>query len=61
EQQHQRSNPEAGFSSYKRTTGGLIYHRRKDRRETSGFCKRLLPQSYAFTWLGGFLSQYRFF
>ncbi|MEM3845999.1 MAG: hypothetical protein QXU98_09885 [Candidatus Parvarchaeota archaeon] len=37
-----RNASESGFSSDKRTTGGLIYQRRKDRRETSGFCKGLL-------------------
>ncbi|MEM0134426.1 MAG: hypothetical protein QXU18_04255 [Thermoplasmatales archaeon] len=37
-----RNVSESGFSSDKRTTGGLIYQRRKDRRETSGFCKGLL-------------------
>ena len=37
-----RNASESGFSSDKRTTGGLIYHRRKDRKETSGFCKGLI-------------------
>jgi transposase len=34
---------ESGFSSDKRTTGGSIYQRRKDGKETtSGFCKGLI-------------------
>ena len=37
-----RNASESGFSSDKRTTGGLIFQRRKDRRETSGFCKGLI-------------------
>jgi transposase len=37
-----RNASETGFSSDKRATGGLIYQRRKDRKETSGFCKRLI-------------------
>ena len=37
-----RSNSEAGFSADKRTTGHMIFQRRKDRVETSGFCKGLL-------------------
>ncbi len=37
-----RSNSEAGFSSDKRSTGHMIFQRRKDRIETSGFCKGLL-------------------
>ena len=37
-----RSNSEAGFSSDKRSTGQIIFQRRKDRIETSGFCKGLL-------------------
>ena len=37
-----RSNSEAGFSSDKRSTGHMIFQRRKDRSETSGFCKGLL-------------------
>jgi len=37
-----RNASESGFSSDKRTTGGLIYQRRKDRKETSGFCKGLI-------------------
>ena len=37
-----RSNSEAGFSSHKRSTGQMIFQRRKDRIETSGFCKGLL-------------------
>ena len=37
-----RSNSEAGFSSDKRSTGHMILQRRKDRIETSGFCKGLL-------------------
>jgi len=41
-----RNTSGSGFSSDKRATGGLIYQRRKDRKETSGFC-------------GGLLSQYR--
>jgi transposase len=37
-----RSNSEAGFSADKRSTGHMIFQRRKDRVETSGFCKGLL-------------------
>ena len=37
-----RNASESGFSSDKRTTGGLIFQRRKDRKETSGFCKGLI-------------------
>ena len=37
-----RSNSEAGFSSDKRSTGHIISQKRKDRIETSGFCKGLL-------------------
>ena len=37
-----RSYSEAGFSSDKRSTGHMIFQRRKDRIETSGFCKGLL-------------------
>ena len=37
-----RSNSEAGFSSDKRSTGHMIFQRRKDRIETPGFCKGLL-------------------
>ena len=37
-----RSNSEAGFSADKRTTGHMIFQKRKDRIETSGFCKGLL-------------------
>ena len=37
-----RNASESGFSSDKRATGGLIYQRRKDRKETSGFCKGLI-------------------
>ncbi len=37
-----RNASESGFSSDKRTTGGLIYQRRRDRKETSGFCKGLI-------------------
>ena len=37
-----RSNSEAGFSSDKRSTGQMIFQRRKDRIDTSGFCKGLL-------------------
>ena len=37
-----RNASESGFSSDRRTTGGLIYQRRKDRKETSGFCKGLI-------------------
>ena len=37
-----RSNSEAGFSSDKRSTGHMIFQKRKDRIETSGFCKGLL-------------------
>jgi len=33
---------ESGFSSDKRKTGGLIYQRRNDRKETSEFCKGLI-------------------
>ena len=37
-----RNASESGFSSDKRATGCLIYQRRKDRKETSGFCKGLI-------------------
>ena len=37
-----RSNSEAGFSADKRSTGHMIFQKRKDRIETSGFCKGLL-------------------
>ena len=37
-----RSNSESGFSADKRSTGHMIFQRRKDRIETSGFCKGLL-------------------
>ena len=37
-----RNASESGFSSDKKTTGGLIYRRRIDRKETSGFCKGLI-------------------
>ncbi len=37
-----RNASESGFSLDKRTTGGLIYHRRIDRKETSGLCKGLI-------------------
>ncbi len=37
-----RNNSEAGFSSDKRSTGHMIFQKRKDRIETSGFCKGLL-------------------
>ena len=37
-----RNASESGFSSDKRATGGLIYQRRIDRKETSGFCKGLI-------------------
>ncbi|MCL4333922.1 MAG: hypothetical protein M1290_00115 [Candidatus Thermoplasmatota archaeon] len=37
-----RNASESGFSSDKRTTGCLIYQRRRDRKETSGFCKGLI-------------------
>ena len=37
-----RSNSEAGFSADKRSTGHMILQRRRDRIETSGFCKGLL-------------------
>ena len=37
-----RSNSEAGFSADKRSTGHMIFQRRRDRIETSGFCKGLL-------------------
>ena len=40
-----RNASESGFSSDKRTTGGLIYQRRKDRKETSEFCKGLIHMS----------------
>ncbi len=36
------SNSEAGFSADKRSTGHMIFQKRKDRIETSGFCKGLL-------------------
>ena len=34
-----RNASESGFSLDKRAMGGLIYRRRKNRKETSGFCK----------------------
>ena len=34
-----RNASESGFSSGERAMGGLLYQRRKDRKETSGFCK----------------------
>jgi transposase len=37
-----RNASESGFSLDKRITGGLIHQRRKDRKETSGFCKGLI-------------------
>ena len=37
-----RSNSEAGFSADKRTTGHMIFQKRKDCIETSGFCTGLL-------------------
>ena len=37
-----RSNSEAGFSADKRSTGHMIFQRRRDQIETSGFCKGLL-------------------
>ncbi len=37
-----RNNSEAGFSVDKRVTGHMIFQRRNDRIETSGFCKGLL-------------------
>ena len=37
-----RNASESGFSSDKRTTGGLIYQKRNDRKETSGLCKGLI-------------------
>lgn len=37
-----RSNSESGFSADKRATGHMIFQRRNDRIETSGFCKGLL-------------------
>jgi len=37
-----RNASESGFSSDKRTTGGFIFQRRKDRKETSGFCKGVI-------------------
>ena len=37
-----RSNSESAFSADKRSTGHMIFQRRKDRIETSGFCKGLL-------------------
>ncbi|MHB1708229.1 MAG: ISNCY-like element ISTvo2 family transposase [Thermoplasmataceae archaeon] len=37
-----RSNSESGFSADKRATGHMIFQRREDRIETSGFCKGLL-------------------
>ena len=37
-----RNASESEFFSDKMTTGGLIYQRRKDRKETSGFCKGLI-------------------
>ena len=36
-----RSNSESGFSADKRSTGHMIFQRRKVRIETSGFCKGL--------------------
>ena len=41
-QYFKRSNSEAGFSADKRSTGHMIFQRRKDRIETSGSCKGLL-------------------
>ena len=37
-----RNASESGFSSAKRITGHVIFHRRKNRIETSGFCKGLI-------------------
>ena len=37
-----RNNSEAGFSADKRSKGHMIFQKRKDRIETSGFCKGLL-------------------
>ena len=37
-----RSNSEAGFSADKRSTGHMIFQKRRDRIETSRFCKGLL-------------------
>ncbi|MEM0312814.1 MAG: hypothetical protein QXM60_05845 [Thermoplasmatales archaeon] len=37
-----RNASESGFSSDKRTTRGLIYQRRKDRKKTSGFCEGII-------------------
>jgi len=37
-----RNASESGFSSGKRITGGLIYQKRNDRKETSGLCKGLI-------------------
>ena len=37
-----RSNSESAFSADKRSTGHMIFQRRKDRIETSGFCRGLL-------------------
>ena len=37
-----RNASESGFSSEKRTTGGLICQRRNDKKETSGFYKGLI-------------------
>jgi transposase len=37
-----RNNHEAGFSAGKRSTGHMIFQKRKDRIETLGFCKGLL-------------------
>ena len=34
-----RNNSEAGFSADKRSTGHMIFQRRNDRIETSGFCR----------------------
>ena len=36
-----RSNSKGGFSVENRSTGHMIFQRRKDRIETSGFCKGL--------------------
>lgn len=37
-----RNASESGFSTDKRTTGGSIFQRRKDRKETSGFCRGVI-------------------
>ena len=37
-----RSNSESAFSADRRPTGHMIFQKRKDRIETSGFCKGLL-------------------